>query len=76
MSANEYRQKITSLSLVNKANLDIDIQIADTLAPIAGMMYSYNVLQKQKYLNNIEEMKEKLIEKKLGNTANPSVFVA
>lgn len=74
MSGREYRQKLTSLSLVNKANLDIDIQIADTLAPIAGMMYAHNVLKKQKQLNNIEKMKEMLIEKKLGNTANPSVF--
>lgn len=74
MSAAEYRQKITSLSLVNKANLDIDIQIADTLAPIAGMMYGYNILKKQKQMSQIEKMKEELIEKKLGNTANPSVF--
>lgn len=74
MSAQEYRQRITSLSLVNKANLDIDIQMADTLAPIAGMMYSQNILKRQKRLNNIEEMKRELIEKKLGNTANPSVF--
>ncbi len=74
MSASEYRQKITSLSLVNKANLDIDIQMADTLAPIAGMMYGRNVLKKQKQKNQIEQMKEELIEKKLGNTRNPSVF--
>lgn len=74
MSAQEYRQKITSLSLVNKANLDIDVQIADALAPIAGMMYSHNILQKQKQMNHIEQMKKELIEKKLGNTANPSVF--
>lgn len=46
MSAREYRQKITSLSLVNKANLDIDIQIADALASIAGMIYMSNVLKK------------------------------
>ncbi|MBI2017789.1 DUF3800 domain-containing protein [Candidatus Daviesbacteria bacterium] len=74
MAATEYRQKITSLSLVNKANLDIDIQIADTLAPIAGMMYERNILKKQKQMNKIEQMKEKLIEKKLSNTGNPSVF--
>lgn len=74
MSAAEYRQKITSLSLVNKANLDIDIQIADTLAPIAGMMYEHNILRKEKKMNQIEQRKEELIEKKLGNTANPSVF--
>lgn len=74
ISASEYRKKITSLSLVNKANLDIDIQIADTLAPIAGMMYSHNVSQRRKQLRNIEEMKKGLIEKKLDNKANQSVF--
>ncbi len=74
MSAQEYRQKITSLSLVNKRNLDIDVQIADALAPIAGMMYSYNNLQKQNKMSKIELMKKELIERKLGNTANPSVF--
>jgi len=74
MSAREYRQKITSLSLVNKSNLDIDIQIADTVASIAGMIYMSNVLNKQKQMNQSEQMKRDLIEKKLGNTANPSVF--
>lgn len=74
MSAQEYRQKITSLSLVNKRNLDIDVQIADALAPIAGMMYTHNILQKQNKMSKIELMKQELIEKKLGNTANPSVF--
>jgi len=74
MSASEYRQKITSLSLVNKMNLDIDIQMADALAPIAGMMYEFNTLRKPKKMNEIEQMKADLIERKLGNTANPSVF--
>ena len=62
------------MSLVNKANLDIDIQIADTLAPTAGMMYGRNVLKKQKQTSKIELIKEELIDKKLGNTGNPSVF--
>lgn len=74
MSSAEYRQKITSLSLVNKANLDIDIQMADALASIAGMIYLLDRLHKQKKVNKVELMKKELIEKKLGNTANPSVF--
>ena len=74
MTGKEYREKLTSLSLVNKRNLDIDVQIADALAPIAGMMYSYNILQKQRQMNNIERMKENLIKEKLGNTVNPSIF--
>lgn len=74
MTAAEYRQKLTSLSLVNKANLDIDIQIADALASIAGMIYLLNISHDPKKMNKIEQMKKELIEKKLGNTANPSVF--
>jgi len=74
MSAQEYRQKLTSLSLVNKANLDIDIQIADALASIAGMIYLLSISHDPKKMNKIEQIKKDLIEKKLGNTANPSVF--
>lgn len=74
MSASEYRQKITSLSLVNKANLDIDIQIADTVVPIAGMIYRHSVFKRQKQRSQLEQIKEKFIERKLSNTGNPSVF--
>lgn len=74
MPGREYRQKLTSLSLVNKANLDIDIQIADALASIAGMIYLNNIRDKQKQLNQVEQMKKDFIERKLGDTANPSVF--
>lgn len=74
VSAREYRQKITSLSLVNKANLDIDIQIADTLASIAGMIHMINALNKQKQMSKSEEMKKELIKEKLDNTTNPSIF--
>lgn len=74
ISAQEYRQKITSLSLVNKANFDVDIQIADALASIAGMIYLLNNLHKQRQMSQVEQMKKELIERKLGNTANQSVF--
>lgn len=74
MTAKEYRQKVTSLCLVNKANLDIDVQLADALAPIAGRMYILNVLNKQLHIDEIERMKQELIEKKLANKANPSIF--
>lgn len=75
VSAREYRKKITSLSLVNKANLDIDVQIADALASIAGMIYMRNILHKQKRMNQGEQMKQKLIEEKLADKSNPSVLV-
>lgn len=55
----EYGKYITSLSLVNKANMDTDVQIADALASIVGKLYT------KKKLNNIESMKKRLIERKL-----------
>lgn len=74
MSGKEYRQKLTSLSLVNKANLDIDIQIADSFASIAGMIHLNNTRDKLRQLNQAEQMKKEFIERKLGDTANPSIF--
>lgn len=62
-----YRQSITSLCLVQKSNLDSDIQMADALAPIAGMLFS-----KTRLANKIEKMKANLIERKLLNKQNPS----
>ena len=35
-----YRNSVTSISFVKKTNLDPDVQIADALAPIAGMIFS------------------------------------
>ncbi len=55
----EYGKYVTSLSLVNKANLDADVQIADALASIVGKLYT------KKKLNKIESMKKRLIERKL-----------
>jgi len=62
-----YRQNVTSISFVQKSNLDSDVQIADALAPIAGMLFL-----KTKLINKIEKMKAKLIERKLLNKDNPS----
>ena len=55
----EYRKYITSLSLVNKANMDADVQIADALASIVGKLYT------KKKLDKIGSMKKRLIERKL-----------
>lgn len=62
-----YRQSVTSISLVSKSNLDPDVQLADALAPIAGMIFS-----KVKPKNRIETVKIKLIKRKLENQINPS----
>lgn len=74
ISAKEYRKKLTSLSLVNKSNLDIDIQMADALAPIAGIIYKNNTLKKQRKMSKVEKMKKRLIERKLKNSSYPSIL--
>jgi len=62
-----YRNSVTSLSLVTKANQDASIQIADALGAIAGM---YTIQTKAK--NRIEQIKVRLIERKLKDPINPS----
>ena len=63
----KYRGLVTSLSLVSKMNQDPEIQIADALAPIAGMIFTNS-----KTKNRVETNKMKLIQRKLLNQANPS----
>ncbi|MBA3723262.1 MAG: DUF3800 domain-containing protein [Candidatus Levybacteria bacterium] len=70
----DYQQMVTSLSLVNKENLDIDIQIADALAPFAGMKYKTEVLKEKTKLTPLDKMKVRLINRKLANKTNPSLF--
>lgn len=74
ISAREYRQKITSLSLVNKSNLDVDVQIADAFALIAGIIYESTILNNNLRLNKIEKMKVRLVNRKIKNKKNPSSF--
>ena len=62
-----YRNSVTSISFVQKTNLDPDVQIADALAPIAGMIFS-GITAKSR----IEKIKVKLIERKLLDKQNPS----
>lgn len=70
----EYRKMITSLSLVNKDNDDIDVQIADALAPIAGFKYQIDNSSKHMNLSKVELMKKRLIERKLKEKQSPSFF--
>lgn len=69
-----YRKMITSLSLVNKANNDIDLQIADTVAFVGRLKYEKENLGKTKKMSLAEKMKYGLIDKKVGNTVNPGLF--
>ncbi|MDO8601284.1 MAG: hypothetical protein Q7R46_01220 [bacterium] len=71
ISAFEYQQAITCLSLVNKANLDVDVQIADTVVFIAEKKY---YLDQGKFIlnNTIDKMKIRFLERKLTNKTDPS----
>ncbi len=69
ISAGEYRTRLTCVSLVNKANLDADVQMADALAPIAGFIYGLNNAN-SKNLTKVELMKKRLIERKLKNNTS------
>ncbi len=70
----EYKKMVTSLSLVNKSNQDIDVQLADAMALIAGLKYEITVQNKKQSLPKIEAMKMRLLDRKLVDTKNPSLF--
>jgi hypothetical protein len=70
----EYQQMVTSLSLVNKENFDIDIQIADMLAFVAGVKYEKETLKIEKELTKYENLKLMLLEEKLANKKTGSVY--
>ena len=69
----DYRNKVTSLSLVNKLNLDVDIQLADSLAIMADMVYAIKTKKKKK-LNKVELMMKRLIDRKMKSKDNPGIF--
>lgn len=74
VNGNEYRKMVTSLSLVNKSNLDIDVQLADAMALVAGLNYRLEKQTKNKNLSKVENMKIRLLSRKLSSTKNPSLF--
>lgn len=74
VSGVEYRKMITSLSLVNKANNDIDLQIADTVAFVGRMKYEKENNSNFKKMNSIEKIKFRLIERKIYDSNNPGLF--
>jgi len=69
----DYRNKITSLSLVNKSNLDVDVQMADSLAVMADMVYKIKMGDKIK-ITKIHSMMKRLINRKMDNKSNPGIF--
>ncbi|HCC08695.1 TPA: hypothetical protein DEP81_01795 [Candidatus Woesebacteria bacterium] len=60
-----YREHVTSLSLVSKRNLDVDVQIADALAPVAGWIYLENVFRRKKGFTREEIIKNVFFREKL-----------
>ncbi|MDO8514863.1 MAG: hypothetical protein Q7S14_00010 [bacterium] len=70
----EYRKMVTSLSLVNKSNQDIDVQLADAMALIASLKYELTVQKRRHQLTKIEAMKMRLLDRKLADKINPSLF--
>lgn len=74
VNGGEYRRMVTSLSLVNKSNQDIDVQLADAMALIASMKYQAESQKKRKKMTKVELMKLHLLERKLGDKRNQSLF--
>ena len=73
ISGSEYRNKITSLSLVNKLNLDVDVQIADALAVMADTVYTIKMGGNKKP-TKVQVMMKKLISRKINSKDNPGIF--
>ena len=73
ITGSDYRKKITSLSLVNKLNLDVDIQMADILAIMADVVYVMKIGGKQKP-TKVQDMMKRLINRKMTDKDNPGIF--
>ena len=69
----EYRNKMTALSLVNKLNLDVDVQMADSLAIMADMVYMIKIGGKGKS-TKVHSMMKRLINRKVNSKDNPGIF--
>ncbi|MBI4999587.1 DUF3800 domain-containing protein [Candidatus Gottesmanbacteria bacterium] len=74
VSAAEYKKMITCLSLVNKSNLDIDVQIADAVAFVGRLKYETDILKQKKALNQADKIKYRLINRKVGGIKNLGLF--
>lgn len=70
----DYRDLITSLSLVNKNNYDPDVQIADSFAPIAILKYRIEKKDNTDPISKVNKWKLRLIDRKLRNRSNKSLF--
>ena len=73
ITGSDYRNKITSLSLVNKLNLDVDVQMADSLAIMADMVYGMKIGIKKKP-TRVQVIMKRLINRKMTDKDNPGIF--
>jgi len=73
IKGSDYRIKMTSVSLVNKANLDVNVQIADSFAIMAHIFYEMKINRK-KNLTKIEDMLKRLIDRKISSKVSPGIF--
>jgi len=73
ITGSDYRNKITSLSLVNKQDLDVDIQMADILAVMADMVYMMKMGVNKKP-TKVQAMMSRLINRKMADKDNPGIF--
>ncbi len=73
VTGSAYRNKVTSLSLVNKFNLDIDIQASDSLAIMADVVYAMKIGRNDKP-TEVQTIMKDLVIKKMNNKNNPGIF--
>ncbi len=74
ISAIEYKKRITALSLVSKANQDIDVQLADIMALIVVAKYKREETKDKHKQTKIETVKDRLLQRKLSDKKNRSLL--
>lgn len=77
INGSEYRQKLTSISFVNKLNFDPEIQLADTLAIMANLFYDIKMGNKNyETMSSIEQIMSKVLNnKKIEDKDNKNIFL-
>lgn len=73
ITGSSYRNKMTSISLVNKLNLDVHVQMADNLAIMSSIFYELKI-NKRNSLSLVEDMFRQLINRKINSRTSPGIF--
>jgi len=61
------------LSLVNKLNFDVEIQLADNLASMADLVYTMKINSIKKPIK-VQLMMSRLVNRKMKDKNNPGIF--